>query len=132
MTKIKVVSAAKILGRHPSTVAVMCRDGRLKATKRGKTWWLDEAYVQRIASTILPSEVAGRGNLVNGRLPGTVTKDEAAEIAKKHVPENRAWNQTKPVTGAHTTSMQEAIAKREAAQAETLARIAAMGKKVFE
>lgn len=121
MTEIKVVAAAKILKRNPSTVAKMIRAGDLTAHKRGKTWYLNEDYVRRVAATMPTSEEASRGNLVNGRLPGKVSKPAA-----KPLPESHPWAKPKPVQGAHETSMQRAIDKHLPAHAETMARVNAI------
>jgi hypothetical protein len=79
MTEIKVLDAAKILGRSPSTVARMIRAGDLQAKKRGKTWYLNKEYVERVASNILSSEEASLANLKSGRLPKTTPKQQTAQ-----------------------------------------------------
>lgn len=121
MTEIKIVEAAKILGRHHSHVAKMVRDGKLKAVKRGKTWYFDAEYIERIAATLPTSREASRAALVNGRQAKPVTD---LEIARKHVIEDRSWKRTAVKGAPKTDEMDAAIAKRADAQAAMLARIA--------
>lgn len=124
MTDIKVRDAAKIIGRDHSTVAKMIRAGDLKAHKRGKTWYMNEAYIRRVAATMLSSEDASRANLANGRLPGKVSKP-------KHIPESRAWAIPKPEKKeTHKTDMELAIEKHLPAHTETMARVNAIRERV--
>lgn len=113
MTEIKIIDAAKILGRHEATVARMCRDGELKAKKRGKTWYLNEDYVRRVAATLLPSVEASKANLAHGR-------PQKAEPGQPVI-------RRKPVKLSHKNELNKAIQKREPEQEALLARIRAMG-----
>ncbi len=39
--------AARLLGLSPDTLRVQIRNGRLKATKRGRDWWVTKGEVER-------------------------------------------------------------------------------------
>ena len=47
MQSMTVNEAAKLLGLHPGTLRIQILRGKLKATKRGRDWWILPKEVKR-------------------------------------------------------------------------------------
>ncbi len=46
--------AAEKLGLSPRTVSRYCQDGRLKATRHGRPWWITAAAVAKFKERLRP------------------------------------------------------------------------------